>query len=132
MVIKQIHKMQYSPKLKKAMEEIKIILDKHDIAAAIVLHTPGNSEFYIKINPTYSCARIVNDRFKIFGKLEYYAFDKDKRDKAVTNTSNMLAMLSETTGKLSLQLFQLSDMITEATGSEHTDNGFTAHSTQNN
>jgi hypothetical protein len=31
--------MQYSPKLKKAMEEIKAVLNKHDIAASVILHT---------------------------------------------------------------------------------------------
>jgi len=31
--------MQYSPKLKKAMEEIKAILKRDDIAGIVVLHT---------------------------------------------------------------------------------------------
>lgn len=50
--------MQYSPKLKNAMEEIKLIIDKYDIAACVVLHTPGFSEFLNKIDPSYSCAKI--------------------------------------------------------------------------
>jgi hypothetical protein len=58
--------MQYSPKLKKAMEEIKSIVKRHDIAAHVVLHTPGHSEFWFEISPSYSCAKLEGDnvRFK--------------------------------------------------------------------
>lgn len=48
--------MQYSPKLKKAAEEIKQILQKYDIAANVILHTSGHSEYLLHITPTYSCA----------------------------------------------------------------------------
>lgn len=47
--------MIYSPKLKKAMEEIKDIIKKHDIGAAVYLHTPGFSEHYKNITPSYTC-----------------------------------------------------------------------------
>ena len=52
--------MQYSPKLKKAAEEIKSILKKYDIAANVVLHTPGHSEYLLEITPTYSAAWLEN------------------------------------------------------------------------
>ena len=42
--------MQYSPKLKRVLAEIKAILDKEDIAGSIVLHTPGFGEFLLKID----------------------------------------------------------------------------------
>lgn len=46
--------MQYSPKLKKAMAEIKAIADKYDIAAIVCLHTPGHGEYLLKVDPLYS------------------------------------------------------------------------------
>jgi hypothetical protein len=66
--------MQYSPKLKTAMAEIKAILKKHDIGAFVILHTPGFSEYVNEISPSYSCAffdhslkdaNITGIRFKV-------------------------------------------------------------------
>lgn len=48
--------MQYSPKLKKALQEIDDVMKKHDIGGVVVLHTPGFSEFKSYIDPSYSCA----------------------------------------------------------------------------
>lgn len=50
--------MQYSPKLKKAMEDIKKILHENDIAGFVVLHTPGFSEYLNRVDPSYSCAKL--------------------------------------------------------------------------
>lgn len=41
--------MQYNPKLKKAADEIKLILQKYDIAANVILHTPGHSEYLYRL-----------------------------------------------------------------------------------
>lgn len=46
--------MQYSPKLKIAMDEIKQVLKKHDIAGFVVLHTPGFTEYLNRVDPSYS------------------------------------------------------------------------------
>jgi hypothetical protein len=62
--------MQYDPKLKIAMEEIKAVIKKHDVAAFVVLHRPGFSEFLNAIDPTYSCAALENGgvRFHVNSK----------------------------------------------------------------
>lgn len=52
--------MNYSPKLKKAMAEIKEIMDKHDINGSIILHSPGFGEHFMKVDASYSCAKIEN------------------------------------------------------------------------
>lgn len=54
-----------SPKLKQAMEQIKQILQAHDIAAVVVLHTPEHSEFLMKIDPSYSVAKLVKEGLHI-------------------------------------------------------------------
>lgn len=68
--------MQYSPKLKKAMEEIKRILKDHDIAASVVLHTPGHSEYYLRINPSYSCATLNKGELRVKAKLIRHIYSK--------------------------------------------------------
>lgn len=52
--------MQYSPKLKKVMEQIKDLLKENDIAGFVVLHTPGHSEYLNAVSPSYSCAYLQN------------------------------------------------------------------------
>ena len=42
------------PRLKVARLEIEAILAKHDVAGCIVLHTPGMTEFFYNIQPSYS------------------------------------------------------------------------------
>ena len=70
--------MQYSPKLKISISEIKAILEKHDIAGSIVLHTPGNSEYLMHINPTYSCAKLqdggIRMNFEKIKKAPFFMF----------------------------------------------------------
>lgn len=41
-------------RLKTARIEIEAILMKHDLAGVVILHTPGMSEFFYDIRPTYS------------------------------------------------------------------------------
>ena len=45
-------------RLKISRTEIEAVLKKHDLAGAVVLHTPGMSEFFYDISPSYSCVRI--------------------------------------------------------------------------
>lgn len=42
-------------RLKVARTEIEAVLKKHDLAGVVVLHTPGMSEFFYDIRPSYSC-----------------------------------------------------------------------------
>lgn len=43
--------MQYDPKLKKVMEQIKGILKDNDITGFVVLHSPGFSEYLNHVQP---------------------------------------------------------------------------------
>lgn len=125
--------MQYNPTLKKAMEEIKAVIKKYDVGAVAVLHLPGHSEFYYRIDPGYSCLRFINGaqvRFNI--KAEHYQNDKKLRDQFVANTSNMLSLLSATGGKVVLQLMNLSETLDKAVGAEHTDMNGSSDIEQNN
>lgn len=123
--------MQYSPKLKKAMQEIKAIISKYDIAASVVIHTPGHSEVLLKIDPTYSCAKIEGDSVIIKATSSEIP-DKNIRHKRIEDTSNMLLMLAQVTGETSLQLWKLSEVLDNETNPKHGNKKFTSHNTQNN
>lgn len=43
-------------RLKVARAEIEAVLKKHDLAGVVVLHTPGMTEFFYDVRPSYSCA----------------------------------------------------------------------------
>lgn len=123
--------MQYSPKLKKAAEEIKAILKKHDIAASVVLHTPGFSEFILEITPSYSCATLNHDNIRFKAKKDDFN-DELKRHQAIQDTANMMNLLSDTTAKNAMMLINVSEQFDEIIGAEHGDSNFTSHTTQNN
>lgn len=126
--------MQYSPKLKRAAEQIKKILKDNDLAGFAVIHTPGNSEFILEITPSYSAAKwnATRDRVIIEGKAAHYNGDKAKRDKKLTDTMNMFHHLSTVTGTNSLSLMQISELADKAWNAEHNGSGFTSEQEQNN
>ena len=115
----------YSSKLRYVSNLILEILKEHDVAACVVLHEPGFSEFINFIEPSYSCAKIEGDQLKIRSKASDYNGDTQKRDKALTDTSNMLVLLAETTGTTSLMLYHASDVLDYTTGAVHTKSKFT-------
>lgn len=124
--------MQYSPKLKKAAEEIKQILQKYDIAANVVLHTPGYSEYLLHITPTYSCAWLENDSVRFRAKKEDYNGNAIVRNQKINATANMLRLLSDVAGYNALTLLHVADEFDGIVGADHNDSSHTSHSTQNN
>jgi hypothetical protein len=129
--------MQYSPKLKVAMEEIKEILRKHDIAGLVALHTPGFSEYLMKIDPSYSCAKFDTIEGKagvrIRARLEEdYAGDKEAHEKALTDTSNMFKLLGKSGGVMTLAVLDVSDDLDKQLDVTHFDDDHTGHVDQNN
>lgn len=125
--------MQYSPKLKKAMEEIKEILLKYDIAGTVALHTPGFAEYINHITPSYSCATIdeLNGRFALKAKKEHFLNEAERINK-LTATANMLNLLSSGTGKNVLNLIHASELTDKHLNSEYDEGGHTSSVTQNN
>jgi hypothetical protein len=126
--------MQYSPKLKKAMEEIKMILLKYDIGAMVVLHTPGHSEYLLRIDPSYSCAKFEGDSLiRVKAKLKEDFFgNKEMWTQKVTDTSNMLTLLSEVAMRQGLSLADISKIVDEKVNAEHSGGDHTSHNQQNN
>lgn len=130
--------MQYDPKLKKAMEQIKAVLEEHDIGASVVLHSPGFGETFMKVDPSYSCAFIQEDTegrqgVRVRTRLqEDYNGDAAKRNKAQEDTVNMFSIMSEQVGKQALNFMEVMKLLESKFEITHTDGGFTSGNTQSN
>lgn len=124
--------MKYHPKLKIAIEEIKAILQKHDIAGMVVIHTPGFAEFMLEISPSYSCARMEGPGIRFRAKKSDFNGDAKARDQKISDTTNMLHNISQMGGNASLQLLEMSNMLDNITKAEHSGSGLSSHESQNN
>lgn len=106
-------------KLKAAAEEIKDVLRKYDLAAAVVLHSPGHGEFFVHLNPSYSCAYMYNDEeVRFYSKRIDYSTAEEQLQKQ-SDTSNMLKILTDTIAYNSGALNHLSKQFDALTGAEH-------------
>jgi len=111
--------MKDGTKLKLAAEEIKEILRKHNIAGAVQLHLPGCGEFFVHLNPSYSCAYIYEDEYvRFYSKSEDYKSPEEQLKKQ-EDTSNMLKILSDTTAVNFNMLSRLSDKFDSISNAEH-------------
>jgi hypothetical protein len=120
--------MQYSPKLKTAMAEIKAILKKHDIGAFVILHTPGFSEYVNEISPSYSCAffdhslkdaNITGIRFK--AKAAELPGGEEERNQKIADTDNMLLHFMDGISSHFMMYDQAYKLFEKATGGhDHT------------
>lgn len=106
-------------KLKVVAEEIKEILIKHDVAASLVIHTPGHAEFVNHFLTSYSCAYQYEDNsVRFYCKREDYKTQAEQIKK-LTDTSNMLRMLTEAIGKNFMMVQPLSKQFDELVNAEH-------------
>lgn len=124
--------MYYNPKLKIAIKEIEAILSKHDLGGFIVLHYPGHSEYVLKIDPSYSCAKFDGDLLRVKAKKEDYNGIAELRDQKIKDTSNMLTHIVETGQHIIMQLVKISIAVDKATGAEHGNGNRTSGTQQNN
>lgn len=130
--------MQYDPKLKKAMMEIRKTLEFYDIGASVVLHSPGHAETYMKVDPSYSCAFIHQDTdgsmgVRVRSRLaEDHGGDAAKQHKIQEDTVNMFDAMAEHVGKQALNFMDIMKMLEKKFEITRTDRGFTSDSTQNN
>ena len=122
--------MQYSPKLKKAMAEIKTILSNHDIAGVVVLHEPGFSEYMMKIDPSYSVAKLNNEGIRV--RTKGSGLSAAQKRKKLSDTSNMLNLLGGTTGTMAINLMEVSSVVDRITEADHTGGGHTSQESIDN
>jgi len=125
--------MEYSPKLKKVMQQIKQIINDNDIAALVFLHTPGHGEYLVKVDPSYSVAKIENEKLRVRARLqEDFKGDKTTWLNKTADTSNMLSVLAETCGPVIYGIMQLSESLDKEVNAQHFGGGHSSHTQQNN
>ena len=122
--------MQYSPKLKKAIEEIKQILKTNDIAGFVVLHTPGHSEFLNHVQTSYSCATINTEGIRL--RLKENEIGKEKARFLADGTFNMITHLTNAIASNAEMYLDCHELLKKKWNGSSRDGGFTSHETQNN
>jgi ribonuclease HII len=122
--------MEYSPKLKMAMEEIKATISKYDIAAIVIIHTPGHSEYLQKIDPSYSCASFEQGGLKLVAKAS--ELGKEKRDQLLTDTANMFKLFEINSGRIAMTMHECSSFIDSKVNADHGGIGHSSQEQQNN
>lgn len=125
--------MTYSPKLKKAMEEIKAILKKHDIAGFILLHDrQGFTEYLNHINPSYSCAFLQDGQFRVRLKTEELPGGKTQAKLLAEDTYNMVTLMTDVLVIHASGYIDFQKMLKEHWGGEEGTGNHTSHEQQNN
>lgn len=114
-------------RLKIARTEIEAVLARHDLAGVVVLHTPGMSEFFYRITPSYSVVRFndVSGELRVRSKLDRdHGGDATLQRHDQTATANMTAALADNLWKAALMFGEINGFVTKATRAEHTAPGF--------
>lgn len=122
--------MQYSPKLKKAMEEIKSILKENDIAGFVVLHTPGYSEYLNHVQTSYSCATVLPEGVRL--RLKESEIGKEKAMQLADGTFNMIAHLTNAIAANAEMYITCHEQLKKKWNGSSSDGGHTSHNQQNN
>lgn len=109
-------------RLKIARAEIEGILKKHDLAGVVVLHTPGMTEFFYDVTPSYSCVWIdeAAARLRTKSKLTDYGGDKEAQLRDQAATANMIHGLAEDLASAAGMFGSIAPFIDRALRAEHT------------
>lgn len=110
-------------RLKIARAEIEGILKKHDLAAVVALHTPGMTEFFYDITPSYSRVWIdeVVGQLRVKSKLSDYGGDKDAQLLDQGATANMIHGLAADLSSAADMFGSIAPFIDRVLSAEHTD-----------
>ena len=113
-------------RLKVARLEIEAVLAKHDLAGAVVLHTPGMTEWFYQVRPSYSCMWIDEAAgvARIKAKLADYGGDQAAQLHDIACTANMIAGLRSELGHGYSMFTYIQPVVDRATNAEHTKSTF--------
>lgn len=122
--------MQYSPKLKKVMEQIKGMLKENDIAGFVVLHTPGHSEYLNHLQTSYSCATVTTEGVVL--KLKEAEVGRKEAVRLAECTFNMVTHITNAICQNAEMYMTCHEMLKQKWDGRSTDGGHTTHNQQNN
>ncbi len=61
----KLPKESFDPKLKAAMEEVKVILARYDCAASVILQSQKHIEHLLHVSPSWSCMTLENNQIRL-------------------------------------------------------------------
>lgn len=109
-------------RLKVARTEIEAILRKQDLAGVVVLHTPGMTEFFYDVQPSYSCAWIDQHhqmvRVKSLGA--DYGGDKQAQLHDQAASANLFFGLASDLASAAAMFADVAAVVDRVTNAEHT------------
>jgi len=112
-------------KLIGARAEIQAILDKHDIAAHVILHNaPGSLEVFMHLTPGYSkLVRMGTEQeglaFRLRSHLADYGGDAAAQARDLAATANMVHGLGMVLAQDGMSMLQLAQVVNKAARAEH-------------
>ncbi len=86
--------MSHDPKLKSAMAEINFILTKYDLGGHVSLVSETDSEYLLKIDPSWSCAKLSERGVKIVAREKDFG-SAQKRDEVFAATVHLLLQIGD-------------------------------------
>lgn len=119
-------------RLKVARAEIEAIIQKHDLAGAVVLHTPGMAEWFYQVNPSYSVLHVDEQAgtARVKSRLVDYGGRRQLQLLDQACTANMVASLASEL-RLGAGMFAfLQRVVDHAAHAEHTPATFVADPTE--
>lgn len=88
----------------QAIEEIKAILRKYDLAGTVIVQSPKEAAYLTEISPSWSCARFEEHTegtmLRIRSKLAEYGGDVAKQKETVEHTLGMLMTLRNQSARM--------------------------------
>jgi hypothetical protein len=110
-------------RLKIARAKIEGILKEYDLGAVVVLHTPGMTEFFYDIAPSYSCCWIdeAAGQLRMKSKVADYGGDRDAQIRDQAATANMIHGLASDLSSAADMFGSIAPFIDRAMHAEHTD-----------
>lgn len=106
--------LNYDPKLRTAMAEIKNILARFDIGAAVVLQSETHTEFEMHLEPSWSLIRFVRDGDALHIKLHF------SKKEQLTQTVGMIYSFRDVCALIFRHCDQIAKQIEEHADVTHT------------
>ena len=110
-------------RLKTARLKIEVVLAEHDLAGVVVLHTPGMSEFFYTIRPSYSIVSLNEGtgELRVRSKLDRdYGGDASLQLHDQRATANMTAALADNLWQACQMFAAIDGHVSKALRAEHT------------
>lgn len=109
-------------RLKVARTEIEAILRKHDLAGVVVLHTPGMTEFFYDIRPSYSCAWIdeAQQMVRVKSLGTDYGGNRQAQLHDQAATANLFHGLAADLASAAAMFVDVAGIVDRSTKAEHT------------